>query len=244
MTNKKLEWGQSQVIGNPPEPGEEITILPQEMASTAIVMVNPDKAPSFAKHLEATNRILEIATVREILTETDAKAANDDLNVMAELRQAVDIERKTFTVPLNNYLASINGAYKLITDPLTEAEQITRKLLTAYKVEQERKAEEAVKLNQEALELARRQAEANNGEFTVDITPVPVPFAPKLTRTDQGKSGLIDVWKYEIVNIDAIPREYMMPDDAILKAIAKKHHDQKVINGVRFYNEPSLRVSR
>ncbi len=225
-------------------PEEEITILSPDMEGTAVVMVDAGKAPSFAKHLEAARRVLEIAKSCEIRTEADAKAVNDDLNVMAELEKGVDAERKTFTVPLNGYLSSINGEYKLITDPLTEAKQIYRKLLTAYKVEQKRKSDEAEKLNLDAVDLARRQAEANNGEFTVETKPVPIPYAPKLTRTDQGKSGLVDHWVYEIIDIDQLSREFMVPDDAMLSSIATKQHDKKPVKGVRFYNEPKLRVSK
>ncbi len=236
-------------IKNPsPEPIQaegETEVLSVESPGTAIVKVDPGIAPSFAKHLEAAKLIVEIAAARKILNEADAKAANDDLNVMAELRKAVDLERKSFTIPLNDHLSAINGAYKLITGPLTEADQITRRLLTAYKVEQQRKAAEAEKLNQDAVDLARRQAEASGtGEFTAEITPVPVPFAPKLTKTDQGKSGLVDNWKYRIVDPEKLPREYMVPDDAMLTSIAKKHHDNKQVAGVEFYNEPGLRVKR
>ncbi len=228
--------------------GETMTIansLVEETAGTAIVKVDPGTAPSFAQHLEAAKRMVEIAKSCEILTEADAKAVNDDLNAMAELEKAIDAERKTFTVPLNGYLSSINGEYKLITDPLTEAKQIYRKLLTAWKVEQQRKAAEVEKLNRDAIDVARRQAEASGtGEYTAEIKPVPVPFVPKLTRTDQGKSGLVDNWKFEIVDIDEVPREYMIPDEAMLNSIAKQHHDRRKVKGVRFKNEPSLRVTR
>ena len=230
-----------------PAAGAEVIVFTDEAetAGTVIVKVNPGIAPSFAKHLEVAKRLVEIASSRQIVTEADAKSVNDDLNVMAELRKAVDLERKTFTTPLNDHLTAINGAYKLITGPLTEAVQIYRRLLTAYKVEQQRKATEAEKINRDAIELARRQAEASGtGEFTVETKPVPVPFAPKLTRTDQGKSGLVDQWKYEVVDIDALPREYMIPDDAMLSSIAKQQHDKRPVKGIRFYNEPGLRVTR
>lgn len=219
-------------------------LFPAMAEPTAVIKVDPGTAPSFVKHLESAQRIVAIAASREIITEADAKAANDDLNVMAELRKAVDEERKSFTVPLNDHLAAINGAYKLITGPLMEADQITRRLLTDYKVEQQRKADEAKKLNQDAIDLARRQAEANNGEFTVETKPVPVPFAPKLTRTDQGKSGLVDHWKFRVVDLEKLPREYMVPDEAMLNSIAQKQHDKKQVPGVEFYNEPGLRVTR
>lgn len=223
---------------------EEVRTEPEQEGTegTAIVRVDPGIAPSFAKHLDSAKRIVEIAAARKILNEGDAKAANDDLNVMGELRKAVDKERKSFTIPLNDHLTAINGAYKLITGPLAEADQITRRLLTAYKVEQQRKAAEAEKLNQDAIELAR-QAEAHNGEFTAEITPVPVPFAPKLTRTDQGKSGLVDNWGWEVNDFSLLPDEYKMPDEVLLTAVAKKYHDGKKVPGVKFINKPTLRVT-
>lgn len=211
---------------------------------SVLVEIDPGSAPSFAKHLEAANRILEIAATREILNEDDAKLANDDLTVMLKLEVAVDEERKTFTGPLNEYVSTINGAYKLITGPLLEAKQITKRVLTVWKVEQQRKAQEAEDLNRQALEVARKQAELNQGEFTTDIKPVPVPFVAKLTRTDQGSSGLVDYWKYRVVDITQVPREYMMPNDAMLKSIATKNHDKSPVPGVEFYNDPGLRTTK
>ncbi len=210
--------------------------------TTAVIKINPTLTPSFAEHLEAAKRILEIAKSRTILSEEDAKSANDDLTTMKKLIDAVDGERKTFTVPLNEYLKSINTPYKQITDPLAEADRITRIVLTAYKVEQNRKAAAAEALNIKAIELAKEQAAANNGEFTSDITPVPIPHAPKLTRTDQGSSGLRDNWKWKETNLELIPREYLIPDKTMLDYIATKDHDQKVIAGIEFYNDPGLQV--
>ncbi len=209
---------------------------------TAVIKINPQIAPSFTEHLEAVNRILEIAKARTILSEDDAKAANDDVTVIDHLLKAVDTERKTFTVPLNEYLSSINGDYKLITGPLTEADQITRKLLTAYKVEQKRKVQETEALNQKALEVAQEQARLNHGEFTTDIKPVPLPYAPKLTRTDQGTSGLKENWKYRIIDLAKLPREYMVPNDAMLSSIAKQQHEKQSVPGIEFYNEYGLQV--
>ena len=94
------------------------------------------------------------------------------------------------------------------------------------------------------MEVARRQAEANHGEITVETKPVPVPFAPKLTRTDQGKSGLVDKWGWEVNNFSLLPDEYKMPDEVLLTAVANKYHDKKQVDGVRFFNSASLRVSR
>ncbi len=108
----------------------------------------------------------------------------------------------------------------------------------------DRKADEAEKLNREAIDLARRQAEANNGEFTVETQPVPIPYAPKLTRTDQGKSGLVDRWKWRLTDINQVQIQYLIPNETLLDGLAKAYHDTRPLDGIEFYNEPTLRVSK
>ena len=79
------------------------------------------------------------------------------------------------------------------------------------------------------------------GELSESMNLVEVqPEVSKRVSTEMGSTGQRDVWKFEIVDIDALPREYMMPDMVMLGAIAKKYHDGKVIQGVRFYNEPTI----
>jgi len=48
-----------------------------------------------------------------------------------------------------------------------------------------------------------------------------------------------DNWKYEVLNFALLDDAYKVADNAQLTAIARRHHDQKPVNGVRFYNEPT-----
>lgn len=194
-------------------------------------------------HNEALS-LQEYAVKRTIATIEDDKLANDDLVIIGTLKKAMEEKRREYLEPLKNQTDAINETYKTLMVPILAAYQTTRDKMTAFKLEQQRKAQEAEELNRQAIEVARKQAAMNKGEFTTDITPVDVPPAPKLTRTELGVSGLVAKWTYRVIDLEKIPREYMIPDDAMLKSIAKQHHDKKQVDGVEFYNDPHLATRR
>jgi hypothetical protein len=126
-------------------------------------------------------------------------------------------------------------------DDIDRVEKTLKDKQKAYILETERKRREAEELDRQAQELARKQAAMNGGEFTVDTTPVLRPEeAPRKVRTELGGTGLRACWTYEITDVSLLPREYMVPDTAMLNMIAKKHHDAKPIPGVRFFDDPGI----
>ncbi len=183
------------------------------------------------------------ANERVIATADDEKLANDDLITIGKLRKAMDDKRVSLVKPKQDIVKAIQETYNILMKPVLEADRINRAKMTAFKMDQRRKVEEAEAVNRQAIEVAKKQATLNNGEFTTDIKPVEVTVAPKLTRTSQGTSGLVDDWKYRIVDFEKLSKVYMIPNDAMLKSIAKQNHDKQVIPGVEFYNEPHLRAS-
>ena len=215
----------------------EIPDMTEQVETTAIIKIAPGKDESVQKLLAEVMLLKEYADNLVILTEDDAKKVTNDLKIMSQLNKAVDDKRKEYVGPPNAYVDGINADFKLLSVPLAEANRVAREKWTAFKLEQERRAQEAEEVNRQAMEVARKQAELNHGEFTVEITPVEVPAAPKITRADLVSGSLRDNWKYRIVDINLIPREYMMPDDAMLKSTAKTHHDKKAVAGVEFYND-------
>ncbi len=195
-------------------------------------------------YFEEAEKLLVYAESRVIATAEDDKLANDDLVIIGDLKKVMEAKRVELVKPMQDEVKAIQETHKALMAPVLEADRITRVKSTAFKMKQRRIAQEAEELNRQAMEVARKQAAMNNGEFTTDITPVDVKVAPKLTRTELGTSGLVDEWKYRIVDLEKLPREYMIPDDAMLKSIAKQHHDKKSVDGVEFYNDPHIAVRR
>jgi len=210
---------------------------------TALALALPPGADiEVMSYFAEAKKMLLYAEARVIATVEDVKMATDDLSIIAKTKKAMEAKKREYLDPLRAQVDAINETYKTLMAPIIEADKTTRDKMTAFKLEEERKAREAEELNRQALEVAQKQAAMKNGEFTVDITPVDVPIAPRLTRTDQGTSGLVSNWKYEVIDITLLPREYMIPNDAMLKTIAKQQHDKNPVLGVRFYNEPYTAV--
>ena len=125
-------------------------------------------------------------------------------------------------------------------DQIIAAEKTTKNKMLAYNAEQDRIRKEEDGINRKRIEAAEAEMKLK-GELSEPVNLVEVqPEASKRVSTEMGTSGQKGNWKYEIVDLDALPREYMIPDLVMLNAIAKKYHDNKKIAGVRFYNEPII----
>jgi len=146
---------------------------------------------------------------------------------------------------LDPYLSkadAIRETYKFLMFPILEVEVITKNKMLEYAAELAQRRREQEEINRKRMEAAEAEMRLN-GELTESVNLVDVqPEAPKKVSTDMGSTGQRANWKYEVVDLDAIPREYMMPDSVLLNSTAKKYHDTKAVSGVRFYNEPIIQT--
>lgn len=229
-----------------PEPlnSYEGTVAAKPLPPTlATVRVQPGRDEAVVALLNEVTRIKEYADKRVVKTPQDDIDATNDLAAISELTKAVQDKRKEYVGPLNEHVKAINDAFKLLTEPLEQANKITRDKMTAYRLELQRIQREQEEINRKRIEAAEAEMKLK-GELTESVNLVEVDEAPKLTRAEMGTSGLVDNWKFRIVDLEKLPREYMVPDEAMLNSIAKKQHDKKQVPGVEFYNEPGLRVTR
>jgi hypothetical protein len=138
-------------------------------------------------------------------------------------------------------LKVINNLFKTITEPLEEADQITRKKVLDYRAEQERKRLEAEAINQAKLDIAKREMELK-GEISpdTDTKPVEVPQGPaKVVRGALGSAGTAKVWKWQVEDFAQIPDQFKTTDD---KKILKAVQGGQSIPGVKAWQEETLRV--
>lgn len=210
--------------------------------ATQLVKINPQNDTTVHTLLSEIGNIKFKAEQAVVASNEDASAATNDLSMMAVMGRDLEDKRTEYVQPLNTLVREMNTFFKTLSGPLDEANKTLRAKVEAYLGEQRRLQQAAEDLNRRAVELAREQAAANSGVFTVDVNPVPVPAAIKTARGGLGSAGLTDNWVYEVTDMDAVPRAYLMPDEAILKATAKAYHDKKLIPGIHFYNDPHLTV--
>ena len=217
------------------------TQLVELVSTRALVKIKPDEELSFVALRDQVAGLLRYSEARSIISIEDVKLATEDLSLMSGVKKAIEEKRVEFTGPLNGYLKEINATFKQLSDPLAQADRITRDKVLAYRAEQERKRFEVEEINRQKIELARREAALNQGEITVDLTPVTVPDAvPAHIFTSTGSMGTSKMWKFEVVDFVLLPAEYKLPD---LIKIGKVIKAGVSIPGVKAWQEEGLRIT-
>ena len=215
----------------------------EPMPTTITVRVRPEVDVSVLDLFEEARRLKEYAESRVITTANDLKPATDDLTIISRLKKALNEKRVEYLSPLQDNLKIVRDVFDGLLKPILAADKITRDKMLAFTQEEARKKREEEGINRLRMEAAQKEAALNGGEITESVGLVDVrPETPETVRTDMGMTGMTDHWKYEVFDFTLLPDEYKIPDTAMLNAIAKKHHDNKQIAGVRFYNEPYIAV--
>lgn len=207
----------------------------------ALIRVKPDVDEAVVKlHGQALN-LEAYARLRVIASDEDVKKATDDLSLMAKLTKALEEKRKEYTGPINDHLKAVNETFKLFSGPIERANAITRQKILDYRKEQERQRQEQERINQ----LRREAAEAEmklKGEITEPVQIVEVAAEPPAHyRTETGTLGTAKVKKWEVENLDLIPREYMMIDATKIGKVVRAGIPS--IPGIRIWEEDSLRIT-
>ncbi len=188
-----------------------------------------------------SERVLEIAKNRAITTLEESQAANNDLALMSKLTKVMNAKLKALLDPHKTETDSIRDTYKYLMAPIIEANSITKSKMLAFDTKQRQIQQEQERINQQ--KMATAQAEMNlKGELTESVNLVEVAKAPERVKTELGTSFKTDRWKYRIVNLDLVPREWMIPAHDMLSSRATKHHDTMPVLGIEFYNDPYYTV--
>ncbi len=186
--------------------------------------------------------LAKYAESRIIKTEADIKTATDDLGLIGKLMKSIEDLRSKYVKPLNEKLKAINGTFKELTNPLDQANAITRQKIMAYRQEVERLRKEAEEINRQKEELAKKEAAFNGtGEVTINTTPVIIPQeTAKTVRTETATMGTRKIRKAKVVDFAKLPDIYKLPNQRMLDAAAATGVQE--IPGVQFYVEESLIV--
>lgn len=189
------------------------------------------------------------------------RTAADDVKIIKAKTKELIVLKKSLLDPINESKKRITNLFKEPLDCLERAEKGVKKLMANWHTKQEeiRQAEqkrlddiqrkEAERLQQAAAkELARAEslktesakaraaAKAEElkakSEIVTEIAPVVENKVEKIDGISIRKT-----WKFKIVNINEIPREYMIPDEKYIGQIVRNSKGKKEIPGVKTYSE-------
>ena len=205
------------------------------------------------KEDEVTQEVATIEDQAKALKVIDAES----YVAAGELWKSIKALRKKVADTFDDLIQAAHLAHKKAVEkkkmhdnPLDAAERIVKTAMSNYDLEQERirkaeedrlreierKAEEERRLQEAILLEADGQKEVAEAvmEAPVYVAPVVIPKAtPKL----QGGPVFQTRWDFEIIDVNQIPRQYMIPDQVKIRQIVTALKSQANIPGVRAYEK-------
>jgi hypothetical protein len=183
--------------------------------------------------------LVTYAQSRVVESREQSESAAADLNLIRQLRKAIDEQRTGQVKPLNDQVKQINDLFKTLTVPLDEADAITSSKIKQYRQAETAKLAEALAIEAQKMELARREAALNGGAITVDLTPLVKPDEqPKHIVTGAGTVGVRMIPKFKVVNIALLPAEFLLANEVLLGKQIRA--GRRNITGVEIWEEEEL----
>lgn len=179
------------------------------------------------------------------------------LKTVKDMAKLVEESRKKITTPLDLAKKLVMDLFRIPSEELEKLEAGIKRNMISYTNEQERiRKESEEKLRKEAaakeaaekkwLEERAIKAEASGKtekaeELRQQAQEVFVP-APTIAPTVQKVAGVSmkQNWKARVIDINKIPRNYMVVNESMLDKLAKATKGSLAIEGVEFYSEDVL----
>jgi len=198
-----------------------------------------------------------------VVDSEDAKAkATNLLAGIAQIQSVAEAERVKLVRPYNDFVKGINALFRDALAPLVEADGTLRRRVIDFNREQTRKAAEAAaaaeaeRIRSEALLKEAEKAErAGQGavagelleravasETGAKVAQAEAVLPSKTVRTDAGSSTVKKVWTFHLVNLDAVPTEYLVLDEAKVRDAIRA--GVRAIPGLEILQEEQLAVRR
>lgn len=198
--------------------------------------------------LVAWARALRVTTARE------QQSAVDQLKAIKTVNSRVAAFFAPMKKRADEAKRAILDAERKLTVPLAEAERLAKDAVAVFQWEQDRKAElDRQKAQAEADERARREKAALEKRAAVVKSPekaqalldqaasIVAPVIAIETEKAEGMSTR-ELWKYRVVDVAIVPREWMIPNDAMLAGYARSTKGKVPVAGVEFYSESSVAI--
>lgn len=180
---------------------------------------------------------------------TVGKAADFVKQIGAAAKGTEDARAKT-KQPFLDAGKMIDATFKAVSDPLLALKKRIEGKIGEYqrKVEAEERRRREEEARRAAEDAAKKEAEAQTKDALDEAieahaeaakAKAAVAAPPQEIARARGDFGSVattrTAWKHEITNATKIPREYLMPNDAAIKAAVKA--GVREIAGIRIYQE-------
>jgi hypothetical protein len=189
--------------------------------------IDKSKGEALVKEGDAWAEIARRASAFVVVDDASAETAAEMVKKARAVLREKEEERKTITVPLLAAKNAVDALFRPAKDAIESIISHYKSEIGRYHAERER-ARVAV--------LVQSAAEISQGIVPTEPIPEPV-HVPKTT--------IRQTWDFEIIDADAVPREYCSPDDTKIKAAiwyADTKTPPREIPGLRFFQKETVTV--
>lgn len=204
-----------------------------------------DAAVVQAGQFAAQCREIEEEANSLLVDEAGSIRANEILGQVATVKKEAEKIRTSLVKPLNDRVKEINSAFKSALAPLNNADKTLRGKLLDLHREQERRRREEEERVRKLLEEEQKKREAEAKEKNKPVPPPPpivVEAPPPIVsiKTDSGTTSIRKVWDWELVDINEVPREWLILNDKAVNAAVRT--GIRNIPGIRIFEREQIAV--
>lgn len=192
----------------------------------------------FRDYIEKIDAMKEKASALEVTTDGTNEDAVSIGTAAKTLFKKIEDQRKQIIEQPSDYVKSVNAFCKVFTEKLVFIEDLMKKKIAQYRAVQEQRRREAELAAQKAAEDLQKQLDAEAKKKGTEPVKVETPVIQKqetTTRTETGSAYGRKVWTYKIVDVKAVPREYLVVSDTLIRDAVKAGIRQ--IPGVDIFEE-------
>jgi len=207
------------------------------------------------KELETKISVSLVKAGELIVSDQDSLSkANEFLLGIKQLRKEIDEVFSPIIEAAYKAHKEAVAQKKKFEEPLLKAEQMVKQKIAGYLEEMERirrqQEEEKRKIEEEKKRIeeetlkrlveAKEDSEMENAIKAAEEKLAKIPEIDVVEKPQTVGLSMREVWKFEIVDEMAIPREYLMPDLAKIRKTVQELKGEAKIPGVRIYSEKEL----
>lgn len=247
-------------------------VAANEPANNRVETPAPEPAPVPAEVQVVSRKSTELTTQAEQIAVTDADSqtrASEALLAIAAMRKEIADTFKPMKDAAFKAHRTICDQERALDAPLASAEIIVKRRIGEFVQEQQRLAREAEEqLRLEARRIADEQARRIADEQAIEQAeelaargnmaaaeavlsnpaPVAVPYiapAPVAPAVADVKGvGVRMEWDFRIVDINLVPREYMLVNETAIRQVVKATKGKVRIAGIEPFEKPVVSASR
>ena len=183
---------------------------------------------------------IQVATATDIkvIDQSTYEAANERIGLLQGLKKKVEDFFKPMKQKAQDAHKQICQQEKEQLSPILSAiDGLKQKTIAYYTAEQQRIAAEQERQRREAEEMAALAAEAEatgDTETATEAVALAAMEEARGTCSPAAKgTSMREVWRAEVIDMDKVPRCFLIVDQAALDALAKSQKDKMNIPGVK-----------